>query len=325
MKRISLTFPDLQINNIAYSLPLDLDTLDVEKTYGKPEAILPDEYTDLVAIGADNNCGGECNMEDEPYFSDTYSDGSSITDVSVLEEDQKHIPRYYVLSPDISAMRSEILQSAPQGFQIIDFTCSSLFLPDQTGHNTNPVARFGAPLGVAPPEAHLPDQLQHLLSPTSDMWSFGCLLFLLLSDRHLFDCSSISNERFPVEFYMDVIRSLGKDDPIPDEFFQAMMSLPPYMMRSATAQGSREAVERIPEEFYRTGVWRKEWETGSFRGVMREWVDEVRLKKLQEGLGWTERELDVICAVIKGCVRWDPKSRLTAVEAVEMLKGLGDL
>jgi serine/threonine protein kinase len=232
------------------------------------------------------------------------------------ETDSNTIPRYYVLSPDLTTLSSVALHSRPPSFQLVDFTCSFHY----THASLNPEAHIGTPLDYAPPEAHLPDLLRHLYSPASDMWSFGCVLFQLFHGQVLLDTYTLSNRRLPVKYYFDVIRSLGKEDPIPEVFHKALLSYLPQMNRYSTGI-QREVLERLGE-FYEED-WPRECQNLTYRGKMRERLAELRERKMKEEGGWEHNEVDVICNIIEGCVRWDPENRWTAKQVVETLEKLG--
>lgn len=294
----------------------------MKEVYGTPEAILPKYYTGPLQDGMFNESDEEESDLEEEYRkhmvkSEEESDLEEEYEEHTAKVDENTIPRYYVLSPDLAILSSACLQSRPPSFQLIDFTCSFRY----THGSLNPEAHIGTPLDYAPPEAHLPDLLRHLYSPASDMWSFGCVLFQLFHGQVLFDTYTLSNRRFPVKYNFDVIRSLGKEDPIPEVFHKALLSCLPQMNWYSTGI-QKELLEKLGE-FYEKEDWPREFQNLTYRGKMRERLVELREKKMSEEEGWEQNEVDVICNIIEGCVKWDPEKRLTAKQVVEMLENVG--
>jgi len=222
----------------------------------------------------------------------------------------KYGPDFYILSPDPSVWWPMIVSQADPKVTLIDYTCS-FFLKDSKVSDV----RIRTPDAYAPPEASS-DTFKPLYSTESDMWSLGCILFVLFSRTiELTLTSTFIGSISLTHHFVNLAQILGKGDPLPDCFLQLIKQ---------TDSESADLFEGF-HDHYENNDWGSIAPEG-FCWKLRDGTLDERLQKARDARiaeGWDERNVDLLVQIIKGTLKWDPKERLKAEEVVECLARSG--
>ncbi|RPA87233.1 kinase-like protein [Ascobolus immersus RN42] len=306
LHRQNIVHGDLQFHNIAFKLPFDAATTDITEILGEPEAILESRYTEDVE---DDDCDED--SDDELAVEQQYEMSDLIRYREELLQDTPEVgpwygPVYYVLAPSHKDWWPHLRSQAVTQVSLMDFSCSFFADPAEL---TKPEVQIRTPPGFAPPEAWksstVPDLFKPLYGTASDMWSFGCIVFTLLTREPLFDIVTIFGAPSWVLFYYGVAQTLGEQDRMPQWFLDMILTLP-----------NSKLFESFLER-YDTGDWEIKGTCAYFDGRMDERLEKMKKERIMEG--WKEEHLDCLIEVINGTVKWDPKQRLTAEEVLHRL------